>query len=58
MTNEELDRIIAAQRSIKHPCWKYVIYDTYTGVVEYKFKPVTKWFNTKRIIHIKVRRKK
>lgn len=58
MTNAELDRIAKAQKSIKCPCCRYVVYDTETGVVEYKWKPIYKWFDKKRIIHIKVKRRR
>lgn len=50
----EVDRIKAVQKSIKHPRFKYAVYDSETGVIEYKWKPIKQWFNKKRIVHVKI----
>ena len=46
-------RIAVIQKSIKHPHFKYAVYDSESGVIEYKWKPWYKWFSGKRIVHVK-----
>lgn len=52
--DNELDRIKAVQKSIKHPHFYYALYDIETGEVQYKRKKWYKWFSGKRMVAIKV----